>query len=690
MYWSIDDELLAAYRHQQGNPLILSAGVFRKTSGFCHVYAFALSVPAAYLRRGQQVQCAFGAIELLCTVVRKKGRRLCLALPRNLGASIRAGGTVSTDTTFVLEGLHRRLTAGIRAFTLGKPCSPPFNGDAALRIIGAGAFAASECHPSTVVFRRGPALNEAQQNAVLLAFRSNACFLFGPPGTGKTTTLARVVEAHVLAGRSVLVLGPTNRAVDLLLRAVANRVLSAPSSLDGRVLRLGALADYARLGARADQVCLERVVDRIRSQRYEPALARLARLAAAADAEEKEVTAQLTRGVDGLGPRQSCDRVDRLHRRLARAVGLQRHVSAQQRRIEIASALLPRRLLEQCEVLGTTIHQTYLSSAFRRQFDVVVIDETSMLSAVQVYVAAGLAKAPNGQVIVAGDYRQLSPIARAVTDRADAWVRADIFQTVGIPTALDCDDDPWYVGVLNEQHRMSPGICELVSHLFYGDRLHTATAVLERAALPSPLGGGDVFCIDSTSVAPKVRRANNTSRENRTHRILIEDLLAELDSAGAIVRSGHTAVAVISPFRAQVSALKRRLGKRYAGQDVKITTVHKAQGSEAEIVILDLTDAPGLPVSGFLGSKCRRAEGARLLNVAMSRARQQLYIVGALDHLERLGNQVTRELIAYLRENAELVPLRLFKGSAAQVYGPRRSRVAQRPKGASLVAHTSP
>ncbi|MDP1862059.1 MAG: C-terminal helicase domain-containing protein, partial [Gemmatimonadaceae bacterium] len=246
----------------------------------------------------------------------------------------------------------------------------------------------------------------------------------------------------------------------------------------------------------------------------------------------------------------------------------------------------------------------------------------------------------------------------------------------GIPGALEGEGALPHVGVLTLQHRMSPGICNLVSRLFYRDRLRTADPVLNRIALPSPLGGGDVFYIDSSQSKPSVRRAYKASRENGLHVDLIEDLLAELDSGGAITKTGHLAVAVISPFRGQVHALKKRLGNRYTGRAVKVTTAHGGQGDEAEIVILDLTDAPGLPVSGFLGSTRHPEEGARLLNVSMSRARQQLYVIGALHHLERFGNHITRDLIDYLRENTELVPLHRFRGSAAQVYGPRPSRVA--------------
>lgn len=63
-------------------------------------------------------------------------------------------------------------------------------------------------------------------------------------------------------------------------------------------------------------------------------------------------------------------------------------------------------------VLGTTMHQTYVSSALVLQYDVVVMDEASMAQTAKVYAAAALATSPGGKVIIAGDLctREALPI----------------------------------------------------------------------------------------------------------------------------------------------------------------------------------------------------------------------------------------------------------------------------------------
>ena len=676
MYRAGNDDLLAAYRREHQHPLVLSEGVLKKSAGLFSLYEFHLLEPALHLRPGQEVQGVFGSVHLDCTIVENDGLALCLALRRHLGARIDAGGAILTNTAFIMEALLRRLTAGIRASTHGEPCYPPFNGSMALRIIGAGTFDPHERLPYLDVFRRGPSLNRAQRRAVLLAFGSNACFLVGPPGTGKTMTLARVVEAHVLAGRSVLLLGPTNRAVDLLMRAVARRLRPYPAYAKGQVLRFGARPDHRLLGAHAAHVCLAPVADRIRLTRYAPAIKRLELLRMACIAEERTLGDLLGRSAGIHGPTPGSLLNGSLRRRLARVMRRRSRIDGQRRMLEQASDLLPSRLLERCEVLGTTIHQTYLSPAIRRPYDVVIIDEASMVSTVQAYVAAGLAKEGRGRVIVAGDYRQLPPIVLAKTNRAVEWLRKDVFHAARIPDALAARVEPEYVSVLNVQHRMSPGICGLVSRLFYNDRLTTDETVRNRMALPSPLGLTDAYWIDSTPAKPTVRRTGSSSRVNEVHLQLVEDLLAELDSGGSIQGAGPLKVAVISPFRGQAQALEKRLGTRYQGKGVEVTTSHRGQGNEAEIVILDLTDAPGLPISGFLGAHHHRDDGARLLTVAMSRARQQLYVLGAMDYLERAGGRVARALIKDLQQNVQPVMLAHFAGSAAKVYA-QPSRVAK-------------
>ena len=78
-------------------------------------------------------------------------------------------------------------------------------------------------------------------------------------------------------------------------------------------------------------------------------------------------------------------------------------------------AAIRQELLTKCRVLATTVYQTYLKPELERLFDIVIIDEASMLALPMVYISAGRA---TESVIVAGDFRQLPPI---VVSEDDQW-----------------------------------------------------------------------------------------------------------------------------------------------------------------------------------------------------------------------------------------------------------------------------
>ena len=71
------------------------------------------------------------------------------------------------------------------------------------------------------------------------SFSSQLAIIWGPPGTGKTKTIATAIEAHLNAGRRVLLVSHANNAVDEALEDVADQLKANPLYLEGKLVRLG-------------------------------------------------------------------------------------------------------------------------------------------------------------------------------------------------------------------------------------------------------------------------------------------------------------------------------------------------------------------------------------------------------------------------------------------------------------------
>jgi len=82
-------------------------------------------------------------------------------------------------------------------------------------------------------------INDPQKKAINASFSSPLCIIWGPPGTGKTTTIACAIEAHINSGRRVLLVSHANNAVDEALEDVAEQMYETPFYKQGQLIRLG-------------------------------------------------------------------------------------------------------------------------------------------------------------------------------------------------------------------------------------------------------------------------------------------------------------------------------------------------------------------------------------------------------------------------------------------------------------------
>jgi hypothetical protein len=84
--------------------------------------------------------------------------------------------------------------------------------------------------------------NLQQLRAVSQVLANDVTFIWGPPGTGKTSTLGMTVAALVAAGESVLVVAHSNAAVDVAMQGIARNMQATPTYSEGKILRFGIVA----------------------------------------------------------------------------------------------------------------------------------------------------------------------------------------------------------------------------------------------------------------------------------------------------------------------------------------------------------------------------------------------------------------------------------------------------------------
>ncbi len=316
-------------------------------------------------------------------------------------------------------------------------------------------------------------------------------------------------------------------------------------------------------------------------------------------------------------------------------------------------------MLARCRILATTVYRTYLSKSASRQFDVVVIDEASMLMPPLVYYAAGLA---TQSVTVAGDFRQLPPIVMSEGPLAEEWLKQDVFEKAGIPQLLDRDQPTPQLVPLRIQYRTREPICAVINELFYHDHpLHSDASVCRRDD-GFPLNSSSLLYVDTSPFHPwTALRVGTFSRYNLFHALLVRNIVLHLAERGFLPPAGHNdAVGAIAPYASQARLIQALLDDRLGARAVGIAaTVHRFQGNEKSAMLLDLTDSLGAPLGRFLRATRIEEDGARLLNVAASRAKHHVILLGNFEFLRAKApvDAFVRRLVDHFEEHGEPLDL---------------------------------
>lgn len=329
-------------------------------------------------------------------------------------------------------------------------------------------------------------------------------------------------------------------------------------------------------------------------------------------------------------------------------------------------------VLKEARIVGATVTRTYLRPAEFAAFDTVIIDEASMILLPAVFHAAGLA---TERVVVAGDFRQLPPIVQTEQKALHEILAHDVFHESGIAKEAENGDPPRFAKLMT-QFRMDDAICRPISAAFYMGALKTSgDRVASPLSLPEPFGQR-LTIIDTSRVWPFSTRNLFQSRFNLMHALAIRNLVLHLRDAGCIKdEKGQGALGLCSPYAAQAKLLREVLKSHGLEKDVLARTVHGFQGDERTVLVLDLVDSIGERNVGlFLQANQLEDTGAKLQNVALSRAKEAIVVVANLTFLDAKlpGDAILRGLLHDLQRAGRIVDVRDVLALRPVLYDLRR------------------
>lgn len=622
-----------------------------------YTYAFAVLESNDKLLAGTECTLRCGATEMLVTVEHFDRTAVRLKAPARIALD-------STPIVLVIYPwfLYEKLISSLERL---QEEPDTYCIQSALRTFGKApvhrVFSPSRC--------QCPDLNESQQRAVSLCAESDLAFVWGPPGTGKTTTLARIVTTLAGMGLRVLVTSTTNAAVDQALSKLHEDPSGKQLFGSERIVRMGSTDAPTHGAALHEVLCrrhdeygarLERLHASVvpRSRQVEACVQALEQLRRRDAPEQMSLFGETrTSGLDHLAlsgvfpsgriaglltcpPVPLREIITCRLKRLKRAETLTASLLA-----TLEKALRGREhgIVKGARVVLATMSTVNIHTLLEGQrYDVVIVEEASMAILPLLFYCAALAT--HGTVLV-GDPRQLPPIVQSRNE----YVRRAMGRSIFEVTAPTCAED--HLVMLDTQYRMHPSIGDLVSALFYDGRLRNHSSTQRHAGVieGGPFPGSSVILCDIQGRGVCATAESSYSRYNDFSARYAAELARDAVGDGGAAGDGGNSVAVITPYVAQARRIRELLrGFLVDPSFVLVHTVHRFQGNERDVVILDLVDCaplgPGILLAGAPG----KSAAENLLNVSISRARAKLILIADGEYFKRHvpGSTVCRLLEA--------------------------------------------
>ncbi len=427
-------------------------------------------------------------------------------------------------------------------------------------------------------------------------------YVWGPPGTGKTYTLARVAANKYIQDKKVLILSHSNQAVDVLMAELSIFLKKKDKFHEGDVLRYG--TNSGETLTVHDNLTSSQLI-----QKSDPMLA-----------DEKEglllERRNLKQDLYRSFSKRDSDELLEIETKIARILD-----KIRQKELE---------LLKEAKLVGTTLAKAASDSAvYEQDFDLVILDEASMAYVPQAAFAATLGK----RVIICGDFKQLPPIASSRDTLVSEWLKEDVFHKAGVVESVNEGKLHPHLFLLNEQRRMHPDISAFTNQYIYKGLVTDHETVFKNrnkivAQAPFPNRASVLLDTSNTGTHCLNEKASN-SRYNLWQLLLSFQLIQESYLGGA------TSIGFVTPYRAQAYLMGLLLEELFENEmhhvDIIAATVHKFQGSERDVMIFDTVDGSPQTRAGML---LIGKDSERLINVAITRTRGKFIHVSNHNFIE--------------------------------------------------------
>ena len=451
-------------------------------------------------------------------------------------------------------------------------------------------------------------LSEDKKSAVRRAISTNELFLIqGPPGTGKTAVIAEIVLQILKQDPNarILLSSQSNVAVDHAMTQVAKAAGDDVPELIrlGRTEKIGWDGNNWSIQRRAEELrqnalsrCSE-VVDELKQSEHK--LNTFVGDAGGAASNSEETSGD-----------SSVADLDRIKQSL--------EIIGEWTDLVGLTPDFMKLIVEQSNVVGATCIYSGGSRMPEANFDWAIIDEAGRATVPETLVPVVKAE----RIILVGDERQLPPTVDDIMDMESAHEMDGNELDKSLFQSLIEETEPQHLASLSTQYRMHPAIGNLISTVFYDGRIEqgtTAGSHQDYEWMPKP-----VTWLSTSAKPDHGEIARRQSFANRVEADLINKKLEELEDS-CWQSELQPSVGIISGYSAQVELLHRIVDPsndvKWRRLKIEIATVDSFQGRECDVVIYSTVRSNRERRIGFLKDR-------RRINVALSRARDSLVIVG--------------------------------------------------------------